>query len=226
MNIVLSCEHGGNHIPDDYQHLFVGAEEVLNTHRGYDIGALELFEAFQELEVNYAKSNTVSRLLVDVNRSLYRQTLFSEYTKGMFKGQKQKLLNDYYYAYRHPFEEVIRQLWQKQEQVLHLSIHSFTPVLNGETRGCDIGLLYHPQRKHEKELCQKWKRALKAGMPQLRLRFNYPYSGKPDGHVRYFRDREVEQYMGVEVELNQKHAGNTEINKGIVDAFKQSISES
>ncbi len=223
MNLILSCEHGGNVIPEAYQHLFTGADEELNTHLGYDIGAFELYEAFKQLEPKYAKANKVSRLLVDVNRSLYRQSLFSDYTKTLFKGQRLEILERYYYKYRRPFEHMIQQLWEREEHVLHLSIHSFTPILNDEIRLCDIGLLYHPQRKHEKDFCQRWKSALNSYLPHLRVRYNYPYSGRPDGHVRFFRDREEEKYMGIELELNQKHAGNYDVINGIVAGFKKGM---
>lgn len=221
--IVLSCEHAGNIVPESYKYLFVGAEEVLNSHRGYDIGAIDLFKAFKQLDVAYARANTVSRLLVDVNRSLYRQTLFSEYTRNLNQTQKQDILKQYYFSYRELFKEVISKIWLKNEQVLHLSIHSFTPILNNEVRNCDIGLLYHPQRKYEKEFCRRWRSEITKYLPQLRVRFNYPYSGKPDGHVRYYRDMEVQKYMGIELELNQKHARNKDVINGIIAAFHQAI---
>ena len=43
MRIVLTCEHGGNDIPETYKKLFPN-DDLLKTHRGYDIGALDLFQ--------------------------------------------------------------------------------------------------------------------------------------------------------------------------------------
>ena len=37
--LVITCEHGGNHIPGAYRHLFQGQEAVLQSHRGFDPGA-------------------------------------------------------------------------------------------------------------------------------------------------------------------------------------------
>ncbi|HQO04445.1 MAG TPA: N-formylglutamate amidohydrolase, partial [Spirochaetota bacterium] len=39
--LLLTCEHGGNIIPEGFRPLFTGDRNVLNSHRGYDIGALE-----------------------------------------------------------------------------------------------------------------------------------------------------------------------------------------
>lgn len=217
--VVLSCEHGGNTIPAAYEKLFVNAGKSLSSHRGYDIGALELFHLIKNDYVVYKQCATVSRLLVDINRSLHRRTLFSEYTKGLSKGERETILDNYYYAFRKPFEQQIAMLWQQNKTVLHLSVHSFTPVLNGEVRQTDFGILYNPERKQEKQFAQLWKTELNRLLPDYRVRFNYPFRGKPDGHVRYFRDREEEKYLGIEFEMNQKYAGDTKMKMLIAEAF-------
>lgn len=47
---------------------------------------------------------------------------------------KEKLITEYYFPYRTQIERKIEQHLQHNRQVIHLSFHSFTPVLNGETR--------------------------------------------------------------------------------------------
>ncbi len=217
--IVLSCEHGGNQVPQPYQDLFKNAREVLDSHRGYDLGALELFECLDSDDITYKQSTTVSRLLVDINRSLYRRSLFSEFTKQLSKTVKKRILEDYYYAFRRPFEAEMQKLWRKDMVVLHLSVHSFTPVLDGEVRQTDFGILYNPEREEEKVFAKLWKTELSRLLPNYRVRFNYPFRGKPDGHVRYFRDREEAKYVGIEFEMNQKYANNKDIYNRIVSAF-------
>ena len=39
---LITCEHGGNRIPPRYRDLFAGCEALLQSHRGYDPGALTL----------------------------------------------------------------------------------------------------------------------------------------------------------------------------------------
>jgi len=40
--LLLSCEHGGNEVPPGYAALFLGQASLLDSHRGWDPGALEL----------------------------------------------------------------------------------------------------------------------------------------------------------------------------------------
>ena len=89
-------------------------------------------------------------------------------------------------------------------RVIHISSHSFTPVLDGEVRRADVGLLYDPRRRGEVELCARWKAALCAIAPALAVRRNYPYAGKGDGLTSYLRTRfPPGAYVGIELEVNQ-----------------------
>lgn len=220
--LFLSCEHGGNIIPDCYKHLFVASMDVLETHRGYDRGALPLFALIKsEFHPAFSISNETCRLLVDLNRSLHRRTLFSEWTKILPVDEKQRILAQHYYPYRRAFIDALKVSIEKGHRVLHLSVHSFTPLLNGVERQTDIGILYHPGRPWEKTFAAQWKTALNARLPHLRVRFNYPYLGKPDGHVAFHRKVYGDaQYAGIEFELNQKHAGAEDVYAGIVEALK------
>ncbi|WP_430816668.1 N-formylglutamate amidohydrolase [Carboxylicivirga sp. RSCT41] len=221
--VVVSCEHARNNIPKTYIKLFEKAGKELKTHRGYDIGALELFDVLDCDYIAHKQAATTSRLLVDVNRSLYRRSLFSEFTRELTKKEKAQILEDYYYAYRRPFEKEIEQLWQRGKKVLHLSVHSFTPELNGEIRQTDFGILYNPEREEEKQFAKLWKAELKKIMPDYRTRFNYPFRGKPDGFVRYFRDLEPLNYLGIEFEMNQKYAADSALKNKIAKAFNQAV---
>jgi len=219
--IVVSCEHAGNAIPEKYKPLFKMAQSALNSHRGYDLGALDLFESIENNYIFHKQSATTSRLLVDINRSLHRKTLFSEFTIQIAQHEKTEILDTYYYSFRKSFEAKIRDLWKQDTTVLHLSVHSFTPVLNGKLRATDFGILYHPGRIAEKLFAKIWKAEITKILPGFRTRFNYPYSGKPDGHVRYYRDIETQKYLGIEFEMNQKYAGNYKVILGLTEAFNR-----
>lgn len=93
---------------------------------------------------------------------------------------------------------------EKHGKVLHLAIHSFTPVLNGETRNADLGLLYDPGRPSEKRWADRLHDALDPLPPALRIRRNYPYLGKADGLTAALRKKfAARRYAGLEIELNQ-----------------------
>ena len=90
-------------------------------------------------------------------------------------------------------------------RVIHISSHSFTPELDGKVRHADVGLLYHPARRGETELCARWKASLAAFAPALRVRRNYPYAGKGDGLASHLRRRFPRgAYVGIELEVNQR----------------------
>lgn len=217
---ILSCEHGGNQIPASYLPLFDNAEAVLKTHRGWDPGALALFERLKPL-AHVSHSSTVSRLLIELNRSLHHSSLFSSYTSSLSQDVKQGLITSYYTPYRQLIQEAIQAYLAKNKQVFHLSIHSFTPVLDGEVRNADIGLLYDPGRKEEKTFCAHWKAQLQQEMPQLVVRYNYPYRGTADGFTTYLRKQFPQDYVGIEVELNQRWAGDTGVYKAIYESLKK-----
>jgi len=115
--------------------------------------------------------------------------------------------------------------------VIHISSHSFTPVLDGKARNADIGLLYDPARHGEVALCERWKNALTALAPHLKVRRNYPYAGKGDGLTRHLRRRYSPRvYVGVELEINQKHvaapaAQYRALRRAIVDALRIALDE-
>ncbi|OKL41611.1 N-formylglutamate amidohydrolase [Pontibacter flavimaris] len=204
LKILITCEHGGNEIPMAYAGLFTTEQELLQSHRGFDKGALELFKELKDL-ADKTFYSTTSRLLVELNRSLHHKSLFSDISRYLPEKEKELILKEHYQPYRERVEELIYDLTMVGHQVLHISVHSFTPVLNGEERQADIGLLYDPRRQREREFCRAWKKALKEQRPELVVRFNYPYLGIADGFPTYLRRKFTEeQYAGIELEVNQK----------------------
>jgi predicted N-formylglutamate amidohydrolase len=203
--IIITCDHGGNLIPPEYQAEFKTAKAVLKTHRGWDPGALDfgnfLSDAF---EASYFYSTT-SRLLIDLNRSLNNPTLFSEWSKPYPVDVKANIIEEWYRPYRENVEMELFDLINHGEKVLHLAVHSFTPELNGEVRKADIGLLYDPKRSTEKAFCQTWLKQFKQQTPEYNVMRNSPYKGINDGFPTYLRTCFPEShYMGIELEINQK----------------------
>lgn len=201
--LVLSCEHAGNIVPDEYQTAFQDCNE-LTTHRGYDIGALDICQFLsQELQCELAQTS-ITRLLIDCNRSLNHPNCFSSFTHCLSQKEKQHIIDQYYLPYRQRVETQIQKYIGQKYQVLHLSIHSFTPILNGVVRNAAIGLLYDSKRHGEKEVARLWLGLLSNQTPAYRIRLNYPYQGKMDGFTQFLRKKYSEDnYLGLEVESNQ-----------------------
>src|ERR1700761_3041245 len=67
---IITCEHGGNRIPAPYRPLFRGQRALLDSHRGYDPGSLVMAKALASAFAAPLAASTVSRLLIDLNRSI------------------------------------------------------------------------------------------------------------------------------------------------------------
>ncbi len=203
---VITCEHGGNRIPGAYRDLFEPHQALLDSHRGFDPGALAMARALATALGAPLVASTVSRLLVDLNRSVGHPHLHFEASHKAHAEVRQRILKHYYQPYRAQAEHLVRQAILDHGRVIHLSSHSFTPELDGKVRNADIGLLYDPARPSEVDLCERWTAALKACAPDLTIRRNYPYAGKGDGLTAWFRQRlPPDAYVGIELEINQKH---------------------
>lgn len=205
--LFLSCEHASNEIPAQVAGYFRpdAAKSMLLTHRGYDIGAFDVFrELSQELGPNFALAGTFSRLAIDLNRNSDRNGRFSEWTETAGAAEK-AFLERYFAEFRKKFLDALNDYFiHNSGPAVHISVHSFTPELNGSVRNADIGLLYDPARKPEKILAKRWKEGLAEIRPDLRVRFNYPYLGKTDGHATSLRKLfSAERYAGFELEMNQ-----------------------
>lgn len=227
--LVITCEHAGNLIPAPYAALFQDQQALLETHRGYDPGALVMAEALAEAFEAPLLSSTVSRLLVDLNRSVGNPTLHADAVRTLPAAARQAILALHYQPYRARAEALIRQAIAEHGAVIHLSSHSFTPKLDGEVRRADIGLLYDPQRPGEADLCARWKASLKACAPALVVRRNYPYAGKGDGLTRWFRQHlPPDAYVGIELEINQKYVFEggrpwAALRKVIVESLRRTL---
>lgn len=228
--LIITCEHAGNEVPAKYRHLFRSNPEVLNTHRGYDIGALDLTNTISDALNIEAHVHTLSRLIIDLNRSLHNPSAFSEFMDGVDQESRRSIIEEYYLPHRQKIQQVITGSISKGRSVIHLSVHTFTPQLKGIVRNADVGLLYDPQRTSEKEFCWKWRRQLQSQMPDLKYRMNYPYRGTMDGFTTSLRKEfSQEKYLGVELEVNQKFAESNDwvrwrhIQKEIATSLQESI---
>ena len=203
IQVVLSCEHAGNRVPAQYVHLFEHNRSILSSHRGFDIGISSVARRMARKLGRPLFACHTTRLLIDPNRSLAHPDLFSRFSDVLTRLEKQWIISNFYLRYRQTVAEHIQRQIRKKLQVLHLSLHSFTPILNGQKRNADIGILYDPKRNAEKVLAIALKEILidRTGM---KIRRNYPYRGNADGFTTALRRTFSERnYLGIEIEINQ-----------------------
>lgn len=226
-NIIITCEHAGNHVPGKYLQLFIEGEDVLNSHRGWDPGA-SVMAKYLSVTLNAPYFSCLfTRLLIEPNRSLDHPWLFSEYTTPLSQEEKEILINEFYLPHRRRVENKIRTVTRANKNTIHLSIHTFTPKLNGETRNFEIGLLYDPTREKESALCSSLKSALNNNLPDIHIRLNQPYKGTDDGLTTYLRNQfKPGLYAGIELEVNQRLyfegiAKWKQVSEGVALSLKQ-----
>ncbi|HKE40245.1 MAG TPA: N-formylglutamate amidohydrolase [Casimicrobiaceae bacterium] len=207
----MTCEHGGNRIPRPYASLFHGHRRVLDSHRGYDAGALTMARTLARALRATLIVSTVSRLLVELNRSPGHRNLFSPISRAAPDPVRRNVYRRYYLPYRAKVQAAVRASLRSGARVIHVASHSFTPVLNGRMRLADVGLLYDPRRAGERKLCLRWQSALHSIAPGWRVRRNYPYRGNDDGLTRHLRRVfPANRYSGIELEINQRIVHNDE----------------
>ena len=198
---IVTCEHGGNRLPKRFRPLFAGHWQLLHSHEGWDRGALRLAREFAAALGGEHHYSVVSRLLVDLNRSVGAPDHFPM-TSELEPAIQQDILDQYYYPYRQSVERSVAAAIQRGEQVLHLSCHSYAEQLDGQPRDAHVGLLYDPVRVAEEQVCLAWKERLGVALPHHLVRLNYPYLGTDDGLVTTLRGRYPNpMYAGVELEV-------------------------
>ena len=192
-------------MPRAYAELFAGRDDLLDSHRGWDPGSLQLGRQLALAFDAPLHASTTTRLLVDLNRSIGHRQLFSEITRGLTRAERDRIVATHYRPYRDHVEGEIARRIASGLSVVHIASHSFTPVLNGDVRRADVAWLYDPRRHGESALAQRWMAQLAQRAPDLRLRRNYPYQGRGDGLTALLRKRfDGEAYRGIELEINQR----------------------
>lgn len=202
--LLITCEHAVNHVPDHWAYLFEAQPGMLDSHRGWDPGAWALAKALAADFAAPCIAAQVSRLLVDHNRSPHNHALWSEFSRTLPADGKETILNNYYHPFRNRAGQWIAERIGAGDRVVHISVHSFTPVYEGRVRDLEIGLLYDPGRSNEAFFADLWKTAICRSCEELRVRFNVPYRGRSDCHQTTYRNSyDCRDYVGIELEANQ-----------------------
>ncbi|MBM4184160.1 MAG: N-formylglutamate amidohydrolase [Gemmatimonadetes bacterium] len=225
--VLVTCEHGGKEVPDEYRALFRGRSALLRSHRGWDPGALDLASQLATALQAPLVASTVTRLLVDLNCSPHNPRVFSEVTKPLRRTERLALLERWHRPHWDAVRSALGAALRAHGCALHLGIHSFTPVLDGVRRRADVAVLYDPSRPVERELAVAWARALTREIPARVVRRNDPYRGNTDGLATAMR-RELSpsRYVGIEIAVNQRHVDPSgRFSEWVADALLHTLAE-
>ena len=145
--LVLLCDHASNRLPRQLGDLGLTAGQLAD-HISWDPGAAEVARRIsQRLDAPLVLSG-YSRLVIDCNRPLDNDTLIAKNSAGVMVMGNQSLtdedrqarINELYQPYHQAIAGLLND--RKQRPSVVISIHSFTPVLNGETRPWQMGICY------------------------------------------------------------------------------------
>lgn len=207
--IVVTVEHASHAVPAASRGVGVPAAR-LRSHQGWDPGARLVGRAVARAFAAPLFLGRWSRLFVDLNRSathprVVPRTAHGEPVPGnaaLSAAQRRARIERFWRPWRSAVESAVAARIATAGSVLHLSVHSFVDVLDGEVRDADFGLLYDPRRARERAFATRLHHALVAR--GYRVRRNYPYAGTDDGFTTHLRRRHGDRaYAGLEIEMNQ-----------------------
>ena len=206
--ILLVCDHASRRFPRALGTM--GLDPFARRcHLALDIGAGALTEAIADDLSVTAVLCEYSRLIVDCNRQLMDPGAFLEFGDGMIipgnrnlhKEDKERRADAIYWPYHGAIEAEVERLKGAGVTPLFVSIHSFTPVLNGESRTWEMGILWDQDRPTSKLFVNGLRDA------GYLVGDNEPYSGKApqDFTIDHHAEPIAMPHVGVEIRQDLIH---------------------
>ena len=177
--ILLVCDHASCRFPKSLGDM--GLDPFARRcHLAIDIGAGPLTESLAASLGVTAVVQNYSRLVIDCNRQLMDPGAFLEYGDGILvpgnrnlhQADKDLRASAIYWPYHVAISDQIERLGKAGPPPVLVSIHSFTPVLNGESREWQMGVLWDKDEKTRMIFLE----GLRGG--GYHVGDNEPYSGK------------------------------------------------
>lgn len=177
--ILLICDHASCLFPKSLGDM--GLDPFARRcHLALDIGAGALTESLAESLGVTAIVHNYSRLVVDCNRQLMDPGAFLEYGDGILvpgnrnlhRADKEWRSDALYWPYHRAIDEQVQRLRKVGPPPTFVAIHSFTPVLNGESRAWQIGVLWDKDERVKQIFLEGFRDA------GYYVGDNEPYSGK------------------------------------------------
>ena len=142
---VITCDHASPAIPPELDDLGLGPAE-LARHIAWDVGAAEVARGLAALLDVAAVLCGTSRLVVDCNRMADDPTAMPMVSDGIAvpgnvdldAPERERRRRLYFRPYH---DEVARRLARAGPEALVISVHSFTPVMDGVERPWHVGVV-------------------------------------------------------------------------------------
>jgi len=228
--VLVTCEHASSRLPAGFE---LDAA-LLELHIAWDPGALPVARYTARHFGVGLWEGRYSRLVADLNRTVGNRVLMRQisdghpipFNRGLAATDRAARIDKYYRPYRDGVIKAADALIAEHGRCVHICVHTFTPVLAGNERGNDIGLLHDPHWGIERAVCGELRDHLDHATDYVTW-FNRPYSGTADGILPAMRRRyEPAQFVGIELEINQKYADDPRQLRQIARAIAEGLEAS
>lgn len=200
--VLLVCDHASCRFPASLGDL--GLDPFTRRcHLAVDIGAAALTESLANSLGVTAVLARYSRLVVDCNRELLDAGAFLEFGDGVVvhgnrnlqQADKALRAADLYWPYHRAIDAQIQRLQLAGSAPAFIAVHSFTPVLNGETRPWQMGILWDQDRSLRDIFLEEFSAA------GFIVGDNEPYSGKApqDFTIDFHAEKIGLPHVGIEI---------------------------
>jgi len=202
--IFLACDHASRRFPRALGTM--GLDPLArNCHLALDIGAGALTTALAERLGVTAVLCEYSRLIVDCNRQLMDPGAFLEFGDGvvipgnrrLHPDEKEQRAREIYRPYHNAIEGQLDRLSTAGVKPVFIAIHSFTPVMNGESRTWEMGILWDKDRVTAEIFVNDLREA------GYLVGDNEPYSGKAPQDYTIDHHAEAAELPHVGIEIRQ-----------------------
>ncbi|MBT8098193.1 MAG: N-formylglutamate amidohydrolase [Gammaproteobacteria bacterium] len=229
--LLLVCDHASCRFPQRLGDL--GLDPFARRcHLAIDIGAGRLTELLAESLSVTAVLQQYSRLIIDCNRELLDPGAFLEFGDGIVvpgnrnlsRSEKDARADAIYHPYHAAIDEQIKRLRALGPPPAFISVHSFTPVLDGVARRWQVGVLWDKDERLAEIFIEGFRAA------GYETGDNEPYSGKAPQD--YTIDHHAEPlglpHVGIEIrqDLIDSDAGAAQVAAvmhDIIDAIPKRV---
>jgi predicted N-formylglutamate amidohydrolase len=200
--ILLVCDHASYRFPNMLGDM--GLDPFARRcHLAVDIGSGALTEQLaHRLDVTAVLAQ-YSRLVVDCNRELMDPGAFLEFGDGVIIPGNRNLSSEarkrradaLYWPYHRAIDEQVRRLQRITPEPAFIAVHSFTPVMNGETRRWQMGVLWDTDARLRDIFLEGFEAA------GYCVGDNEPYSGKApqDYTIDHHAESNNLPHVGIEI---------------------------
>ena len=203
--VVLVCDHASCFIPRALGSLGLDETE-LARHIAWDIGAAEVTRRLSGLLDAPAVISHFSRLVIDPNRRPGHETSIPRESDGVAVPGNRELdereQTARFETFFKPYQEAIGECLAERQKIcgvnpVLISLHSFTPVMNGVERPWKVGVLWNEDPRLPKPLIDR----LRAS--GVVVGDNEPYSGRTHFGYTTQTHADARGFANVLIEIRQ-----------------------